>query len=308
MMNDFSVERGPCQHPLRMGRMSGTSIGALLGTGAMLLVMGGALGGCNARTELADVTDGGEGGTSSEQSGGSTSGGRPSNQGGSATGGSAAGEPSGGATGGTGSGATGGTGSGATGGTDSGATGGTGSGATGGTANAGGSPAGGGTGGQCWDPTVDAYCHFFPCPPRGGDPEHILDFFEATHRCEAAPVLVDYDTCGAEIYRVGGGYSSESYMYISGTLGATANWGDTPFGPCDLFHYYGGIELDEFYEEYGCSVVNRCVACGPDEAGDSQYPPCRSDCQCVDVVIGADPCFDPTSCECYCAQGLPKDD
>lgn len=282
-MNDFSVDRGRGWHPSPMVRTQRASKTKLLCTGTVLLAFGTGLGGCQARTNLADVTDGGEGptgGTSSQQNGGSTSAGAGSSQGGSQAGGTAGANPSGGGTGGTG--------------------------------NVAGSSAGGGaaTGGECFDNTVEGFCHYFPCPARdqGNSLQNMIDFYGARGVCDVSPILVDYDTCGAEIFRFDGGYTFESFMYISGTLGATAISGDAQFGPCDRFHYYGGIELDQFYEEYGCSVVNRCVACGPLDPDGPKYPPCRTGCDCIDIDIGVDPCFAPESCECYCSHGMPKSD
>jgi hypothetical protein len=280
-MNDLSVERRDYRHSLGMLRTNRPSKNPLLCTAMVSLAFGSGLGGCHARTDLADVTDGGEGptgGTSSQQSGGSTSGGTAPSQGGSDAGGTAGTNPS--------------------------------SGGSGGTGNVAGSPAGGGAGngGQCFEPTVDSFCRHFPCPARdnGNSFQNVLDFYEPKGVCDEFPIVVDYDTCGAEIFRFDDGYRAETFLYITGTLGATAVSGDEPFGPCYLSHYYGGIELDEFYEEYGCTVVNRCLACGPLAPDDPQYPPCRADCDCINVEIGADPCFGPETCECYCFQGLPK--
>lgn len=277
-MHDFSVERLHCRHPLRMVEMTRVPKSTLVRGGTAALVIAWALGGCHARTELADVTDGGDGpraGTSSQPTGGSTSAG--------------AGRSAGGTSSGAG-----------------------GTGGTGGAADTGGSLAGGGTGtggGECWEPTVENFCDNFGCPDRNHRGlENAFDYFEETGVCDAFTVWVDTDTCGSQIFRYSGGDSSESFLYVTGTLGAAAISRDTQFGPCDRSHYYGGIELDEYNRLYGCSIVNRCVACGPSSPDDARYPPCRFDCPCVDIEPGIDPCFGGDSCECYCYQGRPKDD
>jgi hypothetical protein len=262
---------------------------AILGGGAVALALSAALAGCRVATDLADATQngaGGDDGTSSQQTGGTTS-----------MGGGSGNEPG---TGGSSSeiGGAGGTGAalGGTGGTSS---------EVGGTGGTGGAAPSGGTGGECWDPTVQNFCEHFDCPVSAQAPawptvEEVIEHYEDTGVCDEHTVMLDKDDCGAMMLGYEGESAAESYLFVTGTLGATAISRDTPFGPCNQTSYYGGIEADEWYAT--CNVQSRCVACGPPLPENPQYAPCRSDCECETIEPGPDPCFGADSCECYCYQ------
>jgi hypothetical protein len=245
-----------------------------LGSGSALL-LASVLAGCEARTELADITDGGDstsGGTSSGATGGASSnptGGNATTGGRASTGGSA----------------------------------------TGGATDTGGQ-ASGGSGGiaDCWEPTVEHYCKELSCPDFDEVPTigAVIEYFRANGVCDESTVWLEHDTCGAEIVRYEGDGVSERFMFISGTLGATEITREAPFGPCNLDHYYGGITYEQYLEDYGCAIVSRCAACGP-SSSETGYPACRFDCPgCIDVDPGVDACFGGDSCECYCGQARPK--
>jgi hypothetical protein len=249
------------------------SVGTALGGATMVVALGGALHGCSARTEIADLRDGGGGADDGASSGGGPSAGTGPTAG--AGGSSATSGESGGA------------------------------GGTGGTAG------GAGTNAECWDPTVPNYCEDFECPPQGveyGVPGAIT-FLEETGICDDFTVFIETDDrCGAEVIRYGDGVSSGSFMYITGTLGAVSITREEPFGPCNQTHYYGGIEVEDFYASAGCSVISRCIACGAVPSDGPEYPPCRPECDCVNVQPGANACADPDSCECYCEKSKPPTD
>jgi hypothetical protein len=246
-------------------------------------------------TDLADATedgaggDDGTGGTSSETGGTGGTGGTSSETGG--TGGTGGTSPETGGTGGTSP--------------ETGGTGGT-SPETGGTAGtAGTNPSGGTSGAQCWDPTVQNYCTQFDCPvsaqaPAWPSEEEIRQHYRDTGACDEHTVMMDRDTCGGVMIGYDSGSTADSYLSISGTLGATYRERETPFGPCNQTSYYGGIEPDEWYAM--CNVEARCVVCGPPLPDGPQYPACRFDCDCSTVGQPAEPCSDPESCECYCSQ------
>jgi hypothetical protein len=263
--------------------------------GALALALGMALGGCRVSTDLADATQngaGGDDGTSAQggaQSPGSGGAGAPS------TGGSSSEV---GGTGGTSSevGGTGGTSS------DVGGTGGTSS-EVGGTGGTGGANPAGGSGGECWNPTVNNYCSHFECPPSAQAPswpseDEIRQYYEDNGTCDVQTVTTDIDECGGVMIGYDDGTSAESYLIISGTLGATAISRDAPFGPCNQTYYYSGIEADEWYAM--CPLLTRCIVCGPPLPEQPEYPPCRFDCDCQNIEPGPDPCFGADSCECYC--------
>ena len=257
-----------------MGMVRTNAVSKGLSALGSAFLLGSALFGCEARTELADMTDDGDstsGGTSSGPTGGTSS------------------VPTGGTT--------------TTGGRAS-----TGGSATGGAADTGGQPTGGSGGiADCWEPTVEHYCNELSCPDFDAVPTvgAAIEYFRANGVCDESIVWLEHDTCGAEIVRYEDDDSSERYMFLSGTLGATEITRDAPFGPCNLTHYYGGIAHEKYLEDYGCGIVSRCVACGP--SSDTSYPACRFDCpNCIDVEPGVDSCFGPETCECYCDQATPK--
>jgi hypothetical protein len=185
---------------------------------------------------------------------------------------------------------------------ESGGTGGT-SAESGGTGGA--APSGGGSSGACWEPTVQNFCGTFECPPSAQPPswpteEEVRQHYMDSGLCDEVTLMRDRDTCGGAMIGYDDGSTAESYLWISGTLGAAAISRDAPFGPCNQTSYWAGIEADEWYAM--CEVESRCVVCGPPLPDDPQYPPCRDDCQCELVAESPEPCFNPDSCECYCSQ------
>jgi hypothetical protein len=280
--HDFSKERRASRHSSHMMSTLRASWKPALCGGAVALALGVALGGCRVDTQLADATHdgaGGDDGTSSQATGGT-----PSLAGG---GTDAAG--TGGAS------------------MEVGGTGGTSaeSGGAGGTGGA--APSGGGSG-ACWETTVQNFCDHFDCPPSAQPPslpteEEVRQHYMDSGLCDEVTLMRDRDTCGGAMIGYDDGSAAESYLIISGTLGAAAISRDAPFGPCNQTSYWAGIEADEWYAM--CEVESRCVLCGPPLPDDPQYPSCRNDCQCELVAESPDPCFDPDSCECYCSRVTP---
>ena len=237
--------------------------------GAVALALGTGLSGCRVATDLADLSenDAGGGGTPSMGSGGSDA---PGHGGESAQ-----------------------------------------FGGTGGT-SAGGSGTGGTAGGECWEPTVENFCANFDCPrssqhPAWPTPEEVLQNYEDTGVCAAHTVTIETDGCGGYSLGYVSENTSESYLWISGTLAATSLSRATAFGPCDQTSYYGGI-TKEGWDAYGdCHVESRCIACGSPSPDERRYPPCRSDCDCQLANAGSDLCSDEDSCDCYCQQISTRD-
>jgi hypothetical protein len=219
-------------------------------SGLLLALLTSALGGCRVTTDLADVTAYGGARAASDQARG------PSSTGG---GKKASGDDADGA-----------------GGVD-----GQGSRSEGGASpepsEAGGTAGNHGTDVDCWEPTVTNYCHHFECPPAAQPPawpteEEMLEHFQAIGLCDEHTVVREIDVCGGSMLSYVAGTTSEGYLIISGTLGATFQSRDTPFGPCDQTSYYSGIERDEWYAM--CSIESRCIACGPSSPS-FPYPACE---------------------------------
>lgn len=248
-------------------------------------LLGAGLTNCAPNVTIADErSDGGEGGVADAGSGGATSGkgGTPS----------AAGSPGGKGLGGFGAG-----GGGAIAGFDAG------TGAVSGTAGA--LPE------ECDNATLVNGVPTFPlddyCEMKMGCPETFEDavarigetceFFEPIPDTAEPPVTVR-SGCGYRLVGYSGGYTGGGYVFdeTSDTLIGAYDWGDTPYPPCNTFHYAGGEVPGENFWTDECADWTACSVC---ESARSLE--CRFDCTCSEPPF-ADSCIDPTSCECYCAR------